>query len=89
MLFMRKIAVFNLICLALVLSACTAKEEIVPSTYLLNACLSDPAVCNETDLCRLAVYEEDGDKRWYEDNLRWQPYVAEAKQRKLNCGLSN
>jgi hypothetical protein len=49
--------------------------------------VTDPAVCNADDLCRLAVFEEDNIKRWNDDNLRWQPYVREAQSRGLSCGL--
>ena len=87
MIYFHKRYSLQLALLAFMLSACAAKDEVPSSTYLLNACLSDPPVCNETDLCRLAVFEEDGVKRWYDDNLRWQPYVEEAKHRNLDCGL--
>jgi len=72
---------------ASVVSACAQKQAEPVSHEGLNACLSDPAVCNETDLCRLAIFEEDGVKRWYSDNLRWERYVAEAKARGLGCGM--
>lgn len=53
----------------------------------LDQCVTDPKTCNEDDLCRLAIFEEDNVKRWNTENLRWQPYVKEAQSRGLGCGL--
>ena len=57
--------------LATALMSGCAQNQAEPVSYGgLSACLSDPPVCNEADVCRLAIFEEDGVKRWYNDNLR-------------------
>jgi hypothetical protein len=71
---------------AVALAACGNDTPPV-TAYGLDSCVTDPAVCNTDDLCRLAVFEEDNIKRWNDDNLRWQPYVREAQSRGLSCGL--
>ena len=72
---------------AVTLAACGGNSEPVTSYGGLDSCVTDPAVCNTEDLCRLAIFEEDNVKRWNDDNLRWQPYVKEAQSRGLTCGL--
>ena len=72
---------------AATLAACGGGSEPVATYGGLDSCVTDPAVCNADDLCRLAVFEEDNIKRWNDDNLRWQPYVREAKARGLSCGM--
>jgi len=72
---------------AVTLAACGGPSEPAVTYGGLDSCVTDPAVCNADDLCRLAIFEEDNIKRWNDDNLRWQPYVKEAKARGLSCGL--
>ena len=69
------------------LTGCIEKPQLVIEHGGLNQCVSDPESCNEEDLCRLAIFDEDDIKRWNDDNLRWQPYVREAQKRGLACGL--
>ena len=69
------------------LTGCIEKSQPVIEYGGLNQCVTDPKSCNEEDLCRLAIFEEDNIKRWNDDNLRWQPYVKEAQTRGLACGL--
>ena len=76
-----------LACGAVTLAACGGKSKPAVTYGGLDSCVTDPAVCNADDLCRLAVFEEDNIKRWNDDNLRWQPYVKEAKARGLSCGM--
>lgn len=76
-----------LACGAVTLAACGGNSEPAVTYGGLDSCVTDPAVCNADDLCRLAVFEEDNIKRWNDDNLRWQPYVREAKARGLSCGM--
>ena len=76
-----------LACGAATLAACGGPSEPAVTYGGLDSCVTDPAVCNADDLCRLAIFEEDNIKRWNDDNLRWQPYVKEAKARGLSCGL--
>ena len=73
--------------LSAALAACGGDTPPVTTHGGLDSCVTDPKVCNADDLCRLALFEEDGIKRWNEDNLRWQPYVREAQSRGLRCGL--
>ncbi|MGB2027420.1 MAG: hypothetical protein ACPH14_04345 [Candidatus Puniceispirillaceae bacterium] len=72
---------------AVALVACSNDARPVTTYGGLDSCVTDPAVCNTDDLCRLAIFEEDNIKRWNDDNLRWQPYVREAQTRGLSCGL--
>ena len=72
---------------AVALVACSNDVRPVTTYGGLDSCVTDPAVCNTDDLCRLAIFEEDNIKRWNDDNLRWQPYVREAQTRGLSCGL--
>jgi len=72
---------------AVALVACGNDAPPVTTYGGLDSCVTDPAVCNAYDLCRLSVFEEDNIKQWNDDNLRWQPYVREAQSRGLSCGL--
>jgi len=76
-----------LLLLATSLAGCGGDQAPIVEAGGLNDCLADPKVCNVDDLCRLALFEEDGVKRWNDANLRWQPYVREAQSRGLSCGL--
>ena len=69
------------------LTGCIEKPQQVIEHGGLDQCVSDPKSCNEEDLCRLAIFEEDNIKRWNDENLRWQPFVKEAQTRGLACGL--
>jgi hypothetical protein len=69
------------------LTGCIEKPQPIIEYGGLDQCVSDPKSCNEEDLCRLAIFEEDNIKRWNDENLRWQPYVKEAQTRGLACGL--
>ena len=69
------------------LTGCMEKSQPAIEYGGLGQCVTDPKSCNEEDLCRLAIFEEDNTKRWNDDNLRWQPYVKEAQKRGLACGI--
>ena len=69
------------------LAGCMEKSQSTIEYGGLDECVTEPKSCNEKDLCRLAIFEEDNTKRWNDDNLRWQPYVTEAQKRGLACGL--
>ena len=85
--FRRLVTAATLALGAVMLAACGGDAEPVTSYGGLDSCVTDPAVCNTEDLCRLAIFDEDNVKRWNDDNLRWQPYVKEAQSRGLTCGL--
>lgn len=68
-------------------TGCAEKSQPVIGYGGLDQCVTDPKSCNNDDLCRLAIFEEDNIKRWNNNNLRWQPYVKEAQIRGLTCGL--
>ena len=81
------ITTFVVLVFLISLTGCKEKPQPVIEHGGLDQCVSDPKSCSAEDLCRLAIFEEDNIKRWNDDNLRWQPYVREAQQRGLACGL--
>lgn len=83
----RLVTKWSLVVMAGLLSACGTKQAAPVVEGGLTSCLSNPQMCNEADLCRLALFEEDGVKHWYVENLRWAPYVTEANNRGLGCGV--
>ena len=85
----RQISVTTFLVLVFLISltGCVGQPQKVIEYGGLDQCVSDPKFCNEEDLCRLAIFEEDNIRRWNDENLRWQPYVKEAQTRGLACGL--
>ena len=81
------ITTFVVLVFSISLTGCKEKPQPVIEHGGLDQCVIDPKLCNEEDLCRLAVFEEDNIRRWNNENLRWQPYVKEAQTRGLACGL--
>mgnify|MGYP001204370619 FL=1 len=81
------ITTFVVLVFSAFLTGCMEKSQPAIEYGGLGQCVTDPKSCNEEDLCRLAIFEEDNTKRWNDDNLRWQPYVREAQKRGLACGI--
>jgi len=52
------------------------------SSSTVSACSNTPSFCSSSVLCNYATSGSE-----WEKDLRWQPYVREAKSRGLSCGV--
>ncbi|MDP6968369.1 MAG: hypothetical protein QGG88_04555, partial [Gammaproteobacteria bacterium] len=51
-------------------------------------CSSSALNCPATELCEWATHYNGENKVWWGSNTKYGPYVTEAKNRKLTCGIS-